>query len=285
MNKRSLMLFALLLMVVFSAGCLKTAGPGEVGIKVRLAGDDRGVDEIPIETGRILYFPVTHQVIVYPTYMQSITYEGVVFNSIEGLRVEADIVIAYSLDPAKVPNLYVTYRAPIQKITNTYLRNSVRSAFVDIASKMTIDDIYGEKKSWLSEQVTQTLRDRLSDVGFNIDYVAFAGDLILPSRIMDSINDKIEATQVAIRTENQLRTAVAEAEKEVAKAEGEARAIMVRAQAEADANRLLVESLGGPENYVRLRMVEKLGDQISVMLLPGESMPLVGLDGLVKPNK
>lgn len=282
MNKRMLSVLLLILVAMFTSGCLQTAGPGEVGIKVRLAGDNRGVDEIPIETGRILYFPVTHQVIVYPTYIQAVTYDDIIFNSIEGLRVEADVVLSYSLDPALVPKLYVAYRQPIEKITQTYLKNTVRGAFVDVASRMTIDEIYGEKKAWLADQVTQMLRRELEPVGFNIDYVAFAGDLRLPERIKDSINMKIEATQRAIRAENELREARAEAEKAVAKAEGEARSIMVRAQAEAEANRMLVESLGGPENYVRLKMIDQLSDKISVMLVPENSMPLFGVDSLIK---
>jgi RNA polymerase sigma-70 factor (ECF subfamily) len=49
---------------VVLAACVKKAGPGEVGIKVNLAGDKRGVDQIPIQTGWIFYNPLTQTVFV-----------------------------------------------------------------------------------------------------------------------------------------------------------------------------------------------------------------------------
>lgn len=291
---------ASLILVLFAAmvltGCVKTAPPGTVAIKVNLAGDNRGVEDIPLETGRILYFPLTQDVIVYPTYMQSETYRNVVFNSIEGLRVEADVTVAFTLDAEKVPALYVRYRRPIEEITSTYLYRTVRTTLANIASQMDIDSIYGERKAWLAEQLTEKVREELAPIGFNIEYIAFEGDLVLPERVRQAIDEKIEATQRAIRAENELRQAEAEARKAVAaaegeaesiraRAEGEAQAILIKAQAEAKANQLLIESLGGPEYYVRLRTIEELGKNVNVMLLPNDAVPVFGVDGLIRQGR
>lgn len=304
--KKPLILMGLLLIVLSFSGCMRTAGPGEVGIKVNLAGDHRGVEDLAIETGRIFYFPPTQQVIVYPTHRQvarwtrdpvegSKNNEEIQFSSKEGLTFTADVGMEFDLDPDKVPQLYVRYRKPIADIIAENLRTRVRTVINTVTQTMEAGDIYGPRKSHVEEEATRILNEELGDLGFNIHYVAFIGNPRPPENLVESINEQIAATHRAIQRENELREAQAEAEKQVAEAEGRARAriadasglaeaIMIEAEAQAEAHRLLVESLGGPEHYVALESINKLNDQVQVLMVPSGSTPLLGLDGLFKPE-
>lgn len=289
-------ILAVSLIVTISIFGYNKAGPGEVAIRVNLVGDNRGVDEIPLETGRIFYNRFRQDVFVYPTNMQTREYtaregEQIEFSSKEGLQFTADISFAFSLDASKVPALYVEHRVPIDAIVDGYIRNQVRQAIVEEAENMEAELIYGSGKSVMMSNVRDKLNDRLTSRGFMFDYINFIGSPRAPEQVINAINNQIEATQDAIRAENQLRETEAEARKRIAEAEGlaesaiakargDAESIMIRAEAEAEANAILVESLGGPENYVRLRMIDKLGDKIEVIVVPEGSMQVLGLDGL-----
>lgn len=282
----------LLVVAVFTIG-IETAGPGEVGIRVQLAGDNRGVDEIPIQTGRIFYFRPTQRVIVYPTYEQAERFDTVEFTASRGERIGAVVNVAYQLEASKIPALYVQYRQPIEIVTNVHVQRVVKQELQNVASQMKIEEIYGEKREELQAVTTQRVRDRLSPLGFDVKYVAFDGKLDLPSGVEAAIVLASEAEQAANREENRIREIAARAQQAIEKARGEAEsarekargeadAIEIVAKAEAEANRILVESLGGAENLIALKTVERLSDQIDVMLLPNNIVPLMGLDNFNK---
>jgi regulator of protease activity HflC (stomatin/prohibitin superfamily) len=290
-----ILLLSLLVIAVLTSGCgffgMKMAGPGEVGIKVKLTGGGRGVQDIPVSTGRIFYNPWAEQVFIYPTYVQTYTWtsastegadhdESMTFQSKDGMSVNADVSVAYKLDANKVPVLYMTFKKDLPDITATYIRSEVRKELVDIASTMSIDDIYGTKKSWLTNEVTKHLNAKLDKYGFEFDYVTFVGNLRLPSNVVDAINAKIEATQNAIKVENELRTAEAEARKQVAEAEGEARSTIVKAEAKAKADRLQIQAVGGPESYIKLKSIEKFNPKVQVMYVPNGTSSLIGVPSL-----
>ena len=58
---------ALLALVVLGSASCTRVEPGHVGIRIRLAGSERGVQNAPIVTGWIVYNPLTEQVIEFPT--------------------------------------------------------------------------------------------------------------------------------------------------------------------------------------------------------------------------
>jgi regulator of protease activity HflC (stomatin/prohibitin superfamily) len=64
--------FALIALIVVSASSCTRVEPGHVGIRIRLAGSQRGVQNAPIVTGWVVYNPLTEQVIEFPTNVQNI---------------------------------------------------------------------------------------------------------------------------------------------------------------------------------------------------------------------
>ena len=110
----------ILIVVGFIFVCLTTItriDPAHVGIRVKLAGSNRGVQDMPVVTGWVFYNPLTEQIIEFPTSIQNVVWaqsihegaphdESITFSSSEGVNVNADIgagAIAGALKAAKRP--------------------------------------------------------------------------------------------------------------------------------------------------------------------------------------
>src|SRR6185436_18927876 len=116
-----------------------------VGIKVKLAGSARGVQDIPLVTGWAFYNPLTEQIIQFPTSVQNIVWtasahegrqvdESITFSSQEGVNVNSDIGLSFHIDPPLAPHLYLRFRQPdLILLADGYVRNTLREAFNGVA--------------------------------------------------------------------------------------------------------------------------------------------------------
>src|SRR5271165_6006196 len=70
--------FLLLLVVgaalVVSCEMMTRVDAGHVGIRVKLAGSDRGIQDMPVVTGWVIYNPLTEQIILFPTSVQNVVW-------------------------------------------------------------------------------------------------------------------------------------------------------------------------------------------------------------------
>jgi regulator of protease activity HflC (stomatin/prohibitin superfamily) len=238
---------ALVLFAVFLSATVTRIDAAHVGIRVRLAGSARGVQDIPIVTGWVFYDPLTEQIVEFPTSVQNVVWtvsanegraadESITFSSNEGVNINCDIGLSFHIEPTLAPHLYLRFRQPnLLLLADGYVRNAVREAFNVSASKMPVQEIYGAGKSKLVTDVSDRLRDVLGKDGFLIDQITINGALRLPENVAQAINRAMEATQNAIQAENRVRQVRAEADQAIAQAHGEAEAARQRAQGEADA--------------------------------------------------
>src|SRR5262249_33302201 len=103
-SARNLVILFVVVIVVLFTGCNTTTriDAGHVGIRVTLAGSNRGVQDMEVKTGWVMYNPVTEQIIIFPTSVQNIVWtqsphegravdESITFSSQEGVNVNADI--------------------------------------------------------------------------------------------------------------------------------------------------------------------------------------------------
>ncbi len=246
-------------------GCTKVE-PGYVGIKVNQYGTQKGVSDFPMKTGRVWYNPFTTDVYKFPTFMQNVVWtksahegenvdESITFNSLEGAAANADIGLSYSFNGAKVPEIFIKFRQDAKHITEVFVRNHVRDAFVREASTMKITDIFGPGKQKLLASVTQDLRNALGPDGIEIESVALIGELRVDEGVKQSINAVITANQKATEAENKVRQSKAEAEQAMAVATGKAQAILTEANAQAQANEKIEKSLSPA--LVQYKAIEK----------------------------
>jgi regulator of protease activity HflC (stomatin/prohibitin superfamily) len=245
---------------------------GHVGVEINLAGSQRGASEIPIRTGWVLYSPLSTQIIEFPTYVQTVKWtrdvneghpidEEMGFNSKEGMQIYVDVSLSYAIDPRKVPDFYVKYRASdLEMFTHGILRDIVRNSLNEVASTFTVEDIYGERKTEFLTKVQSLIEQKISPVGVSVQQFGFIGAPRVPDVIAAAITAKAQAIQQAERARNELATTQAEAAKKIAEAEGEAKSMVLRAQGEADANRIRQSSL--TPQLLELRRIENNHEMI-----------------------
>lgn len=255
-------IWAILAVIVFS-GCTMVE-PGFVGIRVNSYGDNKGVEDYPVETGRVWYNPFTTTIYEYPTFTQNMSWQGpekISFNTSQGSRISCDVGLSYAIKADKVPHLFVKHRKDLDYITHNYLRNKVRDAINKHSAEYTAIDALGGKLQELLSRAKADLVEELEPEGFVIDTLSFisAPEADDPS-VTKSISDVISSTQRAIEAENKVKQIEAEARQEVARAEGKALAILAEAKAQADANKILAESLTG--ELVRYKMIEKWSGEL-----------------------
>ncbi len=271
------------LLVISATACSKVPA-GNVGVKVYLLGGSKGVDTEVLSPGRY-WIGVNEDLYLFPTFTQNYTWanvkgeadESISFQTVEGLSVNADIGISYSIEPSKVPQVYQKYRKGINEITDIYLRNMVRDALVTSASDLAIEAVYGKGKADLIKEVENEVRMQVAPLGINVERLYWVGEIRLPATVIASINSKIQATQISMQRENEVKTAEAQAAIEVAKARGDSQAVLLRAEAEAKSIQMRADALSQNARLVELNAVDKWNGVLPVNMYGSAPIPFIGL--------
>ncbi len=304
---RSLQILALsLVLAVAISGC-RTVPAGNRGILVYMLGGERGVDTRELGTGRYFVWPFTQEIYIFPIFQQNVVWargndadKSITFQTREGLSVNGDFGISYAVIPDSVTSIFQRYRVGLEEITDLYLRNEVRDALNLVASEMDIEAVYGAGRQVLLNRVDTLVKRRIDGMGITVDRIYSIGDFRLPPRVVQAINGKIEATQLAQQRENEIREAEAEALKQQAKARGEAEsavirekaqaditmlrakakadAMMLEAKAEADANELRMKSLSQP--LIQYELLKRWNG--SLPTVTGGTMPLLDVQSIMQ---
>jgi regulator of protease activity HflC (stomatin/prohibitin superfamily) len=248
-----------------------------------MLGQKKGVDYDVLTPGR---YPVGINVEYYtfPTFTQnyvwtaditegSPTDESITFQTKEGMSVNADVGITYHINPQKVGNIFEKYKKGIDEITDVFLRNMVRDAFVNAGSVREVESVYGMGKSELVNDVEVIVKKQTDSIGIIVDKIYLVGELRLPRAVYDALNEKVKATQKAQQRENELRQTEAEARKMKANAEGMADSIRLVAEAQAQANKLLNSTL--TPTLVNYKAIEKWNGALPQV--SGSNTPFINL--------
>lgn len=269
--KQILVLLTLLLLTA----CHKVPA-GHVGVEFDMYGSDKGVQMQERPPGRYGYNPWAKEFFDFPTFTQTRVWandgksdESISFGTAEGLTVNADVGITYHIDPARVTSVFQKYRKGIDEITDLYVRNMVRDALVKQAASLGVESVYGVKKAALIEAVQDEVAAEVQPIGIIVEKVYWTGTLRLPQNVTDSINRKIQATQMAEQRKNEVAQAQAEAQKVEAEAAGKANAALTIATAEAQAIKLRGDALKENPGVAQLNAIEKWDGKLPVYQLGG----------------
>jgi len=242
-------------LMTFLAGCgVDRIGPGHVGIKINMAGDNKGVLDTPVSTGWVFYNPLGTTVIEYPTNMKNVVWtksldegnakdESITFTNKESMVVNADFSLNYYLLPEKVPAFYVKFlQRDLDDFSNGYLRTIARNCVNDSAGKYEIAQIMGDNTAFLLDSKA-CINKTLTSYGIFVDSFGLIGAPRPPPVVIENINAKIQAQQIALQKQNELLQVQADAAKQVAAAEGKAKSMVTEANGEAEANRIRAASI------------------------------------------
>lgn len=258
MKSRTLRIAALLicaLPTLLLTGCTRI-GPGHVGIVVSMAGSDKGVLNQATSTGWVFYNPMSSNVIEYPTNMQTVVWtksvdegnpkdESITFTNKDQLTINADFSINYYLKPESAPAFYVKFLAnDISNWSDGYLRSVARNCVNDVAGNYPIEQIMGDNGEFL-KKATDCIDSNVGQYGISVDKhgFGFVGAPRPPEAVLQNINAKIQASQIAMQKQNELLQVTADANKQVAAAEGQAKAQIAAANGESEANRIRTASI------------------------------------------
>ncbi|MGN6376323.1 MAG: SPFH domain-containing protein [Sphingomonas sp.] len=233
--------------------------PGNVGIRVNnVAG---GVSPHSLGVGWYFAPPGTH-IYEYPVFTRTYTWtsstteqspidESFSFQDKNGLSLSADVAVSYHVDPTRASILFQRYRTSMDAIIAGPLRNAIRNAIVERAAQLGVEQIYGDHKAELIQTAQKRVQAFFAPVGLQIEQVYWAGNIVVPQRVLEQINAKIANEQAALAAQANVATATADAEARVAKAQGDAKAIQVEA-----------EAIRTNPEIVKMRAVEKWNGQL-----------------------
>lgn len=287
-KRRMRLKVAISVTILALAGCSRVPA-GYRGVIVNLYGSDKGVSEESVGVGRY-YTGWNKELYLFPTFLQNRSWtheQAITMQTSEGLTISTDAGITYQIQPENVVKVFTKYRLGINEITDTFLHNLVRDAMNEVASTMTVDQIYGSRKEDFIRKVNQIVIDESVTNGINVDKIYLIGSFVLPDMVRESIDVKIQASQNAIKVENEIATSTAEAKKTIVQANAaaqrriiEARAnaeqITLNAEAQAEANRILSGSLT-PE-FVQYQAILKWNGALP-QTNAGGTLPFINIGG------
>jgi regulator of protease activity HflC (stomatin/prohibitin superfamily) len=285
--------FITFLVFIFAVRGCATVPAGQVGVIVHLLGGEKGVDAEEVGVGR-KWLGWNDELYLFPTFTQNDTWkdkESITFQTKEGLNVNADIGISYHIEPTKVASVFQKYRKGIEEISDVYLHNMVRDALNKAASTQDVESVYGQGKAQLLETAEDTVKKEVDPIGIVIEHIYWASPLHLPETVVENINRKINATQMALTRENEIQQTKAEAQKAIEEARGkaesqlteakaEAESIQIRGDAEASAIKAKSQALNANPQLVQYEIAQKWDGVLPTYTMGSSSIPMLNL-----PNK
>lgn len=265
---------ALVLVLGIATTSCSRVEPGHVGIKVSNFGSSAGVSDHALGVG--WYFtPFGTNIYEYPIYTSTYAWtasrgeqrdadESFNFQDRNGLNLSADISVAYRVDPVKAPILFQKYRTEMGGIVAGPLRNAVRSALVEEAAKLGVEEIYGPKKGELIAAVHRDVSRYFEPFGLTVEQLYWASNLRVPDQVLAQINTKIANEQAALAAQANVATVKANADAAIAQAEGKARASQVEG-----------EALRANPEILRQRAIEKWDGKLPTYMGSGGQLPFI----------
>jgi regulator of protease activity HflC (stomatin/prohibitin superfamily) len=292
-------LVAALVLNIASAGMVFVE-PTERGVVITALGEG-GVREEALQPGLNWVVPFFDRVVKYPisrqTYTMSIAHtegdrtgdDSVEARTSDGQVVFIDASVIFIIDPDEVVQVHIDWQ-------NTYredlIRNLSRGVMRDAASAYGIEEVYSTQRLALTEQIREELTLKFSEEGFIlVDFVL--RNIAFSAEYAASVEQKQIAEQQAQQAffvveqrrqeaEQARQLAQGEADANVIRAQGQAQALIIQAEAAAEARLieaeaeaqalvLLGQAIAQNPDVLSLQYIEKLSENINVMLLPSDS--------------
>ncbi len=288
-----------LLFSIISQGILIVA-PTEVAVVINTLS---GQFETPRGAGTSIVVPVVNTYFIYPINQQQYTMSGkvnegsvqgndaVAARTIDGQEVSLDVTVLYSVDATKVNELHQRWQTGYQ---DNFVRPTVRGLVRDVVSGYKAEDIYGEKRTAMEDEMQTRIGDRFEQEGLTLTDL-LVRDIVFSDQFRQAIEDKQIADQqaqqaalVVVQRQNEAdqARAVAAGQRDaaIAAAQGEAQAIVLKAQANAEALRLVSEQIAANPSLIQYIYVQNLSDNINLALVPSNSPFLFDFNSLATPN-
>jgi regulator of protease activity HflC (stomatin/prohibitin superfamily) len=221
--KNKILLF-IIAIVAFSS-CTRIDA-GHVGLKINMAGSEKGVSGVTEVTGWVFYLPWASQIVEFPVFTQTADFDPFTVTAKGGSIFTVDPTLNYSPNRASVPEIYQQYRKPLDQIQVTIIRNIVYDAYRLTANKFSPDSLVNNRDQF-ENMAEAYLTNALTKDGFKFERIT--SNLTPPPSLQAMIDAKNTAVQTGLTAQNKVKTAEAEANIAVAVAQGQANAKKIEA--------------------------------------------------------
>jgi regulator of protease activity HflC (stomatin/prohibitin superfamily) len=200
----------LFLLFIFAFNSCVTIKPGEVGLKQKLG---KLSDQV-YPQGPVFFNPLTSKIV--RTSIQTRNLElSLNLPSKEGLSITSQISILYRLEKNEVVKIVNDLGMNYEGI----IANVFRSASADVCSQYFAKDMHSGKRSEIEFDIRRKMADNLLSKGVVIESVLMKS-IQLPQGLSQSIENKLQAEQDAMRMEFVLQQEKFEAERKIIEAKG-----------------------------------------------------------------
>nr|WP_321497621.1 prohibitin family protein [uncultured Methanolobus sp.] len=263
-------------LIVFSilfGSIFVSVGAGEVGVKFNQFG---GVEDDELGEGLHIVPPwvsVTKYSVRSETYtMSGVVNEGEVIGddqikalTAEGLTLGLDITVRYRLVPDDVSKVHQTLGT---NYAEKIIRPTIRSSIREVVSSKTALQVYGEERELVAGEMLTNIADALDNDGIIVEEV-LVRNVVLPTRVAEAIEAKLQADQDAQRMIFVKEKEQLEAERKIIEANGVANATIAQAHGEAEALRIINEQLAKNPDLINYKYIQMLqGQEIQTMIVP-----------------
>jgi len=234
-----------LLIALFQPYSVSRVDAGNVGIKVKLTGDERGVSSYEYKTGWVTYNDWTENLYEFPTFQQHVEYDTIQVITKGGFSASITPSFNYAVIPGAVGDMFQNLRKPIIEVEQGWLKNAIYSSVNDVANKWPVDSIFNNRELFESSIITEC--NKRVAKWFVVSQLR--SNIVPPPSLQAAIIEKTKSIQLAqaevqkalvAEAQGKVKTATAKADsvQAVITASGNARAAVIQAEGDAEAMKL-----------------------------------------------
>lgn len=219
------------IMMVGNTSCCERIDAGHAGIKFKLYGTDKGVQDVSLVSGWVWYNPITERVYEYPTFVKAMECKEITINAQDGGEFILHPSINICIKPDFAAKVFKKYRLPFDEVAKGPIWIELMNACRNEIGKFTTDSIVSNRES-LDKAVQKSFTDAIDKEGFSVEQ--FTTGLGYSETIKHAIEAKNKAVQDGLRVENEIKIAQAEAQKKITLAKADAESYAIRSAALTD---------------------------------------------------
>lgn len=229
--KWGLMALAACIMMVGNTSCCERIDAGHAGIKFKLYGTDKGIQDVSLVSGWVWYNPFTERVYEYPTFVKAMDCKPFTINAQDGGQFILDPSINICIKQDWAAKVFKKYRLPFEDVAKGPIWIELVNACRNEIGKFSTDSIVSNREQ-LDMAVQKAFADAIEKEGFSVEQ--FTTGLKYSENIKQAIEKKNQAVQDGLRVENEIRIAQAEAQKKITLAKADAESYAIRSAALTD---------------------------------------------------
>ncbi len=203
-----------IILFALGSGSFKTIDAGEKGVIFRKFGG--GVDTENVFSQGFHIIAPWNTLVAYSVRIKEVDLSGIEVLANNGLSIQIDLTLRYSLKGDKVALLHDRIG---QNFQNSIVIPEIRSATREVIGKYSPEELYSAKREIIQKEISAKTETALRDKYIVLDAVRIR-NVALPSTIRTAIESKLRQEQESLEYDFRIEKERKEAERRKIEAEG-----------------------------------------------------------------